>query len=240
MATGLAPLIPAAVLCLDMFWLAGCGSVQVTFLRQPPANLSRPQRVLVYDFAVTPQDIQVDHSYSAQLYREISGNTQTDEEVRVGRVVAAALTDSLVSELRSRGISASRGSEGQLPYGALAIRGQFLRVDQGDQTVRTLVGFGLGATMVRTRVQFYQNVGGREDFIAEALTEAKSSLRPGMGVTLPVSAAVGSVGTAAAFGGGTAVASEVFFSTVQADARRTAKAIAERVAAYHEYLGWLR
>ncbi len=173
----------------------------------------------------------------AKATRDAGGEAQTAEEVRVGRAVSEALAKRLVSELHKKGIPAYRATP-KSPVGrdTLQVKGEFLQVDEGDQTVRTVVGFGLGGTEVRTRIWGIQN--GK--VVAEAYTVAKSSLKPGMAVTLGAGAAADKLATSAAVGAGTTVASEVFFTNVEADARRTAKKVAERIHEAYIQRGWLR
>lgn len=59
--------------------------------------------------------------------------------------------------------------------------------------------------------------------------------RPSVGV----GAIAGRAGTAAAVSGASTVVSEVFFQTVEADARRTAREIADHMAGYYKERGWL-
>jgi hypothetical protein len=69
----------------------------------------------------------------------------------VGKAVARALSDNLVSELRARGIDAHLASK-SAPAGETtgSIRGRFLHIDGGDQTMRTVIGFGFRGSQART------------------------------------------------------------------------------------------
>jgi hypothetical protein len=58
--------------------------------------------------------------------------------------------------------------------------------------------------------------------------------------SLGVGAATGSIGMAAAIGGGTAVGSEALLVSVEADAKRAAKAVAECLIQGYKDRGWLR
>ncbi len=120
-----------------------------------------------------------------------------------------------MKELRNYGISAYRVNEAPLPSATTAsIRGQFMQIDQGNRTLRTAVGFGLGGSQVQ-------------------------SLKPGMGVMLGAGAVAGTIATTAAVSGGLTVASETLSATVEADAKRTAKEAANKVADYYKRQGWI-
>ena len=118
-----------------------------------------------------------------------------------------------------------------------AIRGQ-LDFAQGDRTLRTMVGFGLGGSELRTRIHIYQGAGRSARLVAEGETSTQSGLKPGIGVMLPLGAAAGTAATAAVVSGSTTIASEAFFATVEADARHTAEAVAERIGDYYRRQGW--
>jgi hypothetical protein len=66
-----------------------------------------------------------------------------------------------------------------------------------------------------------------------------SSLKPGIVASLGVGAATSSIGTAAAIGGGLAVGSEVLLVSVEKDAKRAAKAVADRLIQAYKARGWL-
>jgi hypothetical protein len=70
--------------------------------------------------------------------------------------------------------------------------------------------------------------------VAEGETVTQSGLKPGMGPMVGVGAIGGRAGTAAAISGATTVVSESFFQTVEADAKRTAKEIADHITAYYK------
>ena len=67
-----------------------------------------------------------------------------------------------------------------------------------------------------------------------------SNLKPGMVASLGVGAATGGIGMAAAIGGGMAVASEALLVSVEKDAKRAAKAVADRVIQGYKDRGWLK
>ena len=46
--------------------------------------------------------------------------------------------------------------EGASPSAVLPFQGQFLRIDEGSAVKRFVIGFGAGATELRTQVQIFQ------------------------------------------------------------------------------------
>lgn len=229
-----------AVCNIGFIVIAGCASATGVPTQRAPLTLPRPDRVLVHDFAVTPEEVGLDHGIGPRVMRAVRSASQTEEEIKVGKAVARALADSLVSELRGRGIDAHLASKSP-PAGetTASIRGRFLHIDQGDRTMRTVIGFGLGGSQVRTHVQVFQGSDNNPRLVAEGETVTQSGLKPGMGPMVGVGAIAGRAATAAAVSGATTVVSETFFQTVEADAKRTAKEIADHITGYYKERGWI-
>jgi len=190
---------------LAVFLFAGCAETTMTPTFRATRGLVRPDRVLVFEFAATPEEAGVD--------RRPGFVGQTDEEVRVGRALARSLSGHLVSELRSRGIEAEHASENAAPGETTAsVRGRFLRSDRSDSTGSAVVGFALRGGQVRTRVQLFQGTGLKLQLVGEGETVTASGLKPG---TTPN-------------------------ATIDADAKRVAQALAQRIEDYYRQEGWIK
>jgi hypothetical protein len=210
--------------------LTGCPSVKVDQTRVAPMNAPKPDAVVVYDFDVSPAEVKLDRGLVPQISRETGGKTQTEEEEKLGRLVADALTHRLVDALDKAGITAHRAADNPtITPDTLQIKGYFLRVDQGDQNMRVVVGFGLGGSQVRTHALAIQN----NKLVAEGYTKTDSGLKPGMGLSVAGGA------TSVAISAGSAGVSEAVLNTVQADARRTADKIASKIVDAYKKRGWL-
>jgi len=234
-------LLKVLILGLSATILFGCAKALVVPITAPREGLPKPDHITVFDFAVTPDDVQLDRGVGAKMLREVEGTSQTEEEVRIGRAVAEALAKKLVSELQAKGIKAYRARTApSSSQTTVSITGQFRQIDQGNGALRTVVGFGLGGSQLGTSIQVYQGKGQEAKLVSKAETVTESSLKPGMGVLFPIGPAAGTVATAAAVSGTTTVASEKFFATVEADAKRTAEEIAKRIITYYKRHGWLR
>jgi hypothetical protein len=72
-------------------------------------QLPPPSRVLVYNFAVTPQEVQLD-SVGAAITRTLDGTADSQQEQQVGHAVANALAKRLVSDIQNMGLYAERAS----------------------------------------------------------------------------------------------------------------------------------
>lgn len=227
----------AGCLLLALAALAvGCAKTDVDVTRRPVSALPRPDRVVVRNFAVTRQEVELDAGIAPSMLRAVSGEVASTEAVAVGHAAADALADELVKQLNDKRIPALRGTRStQVSSITAIIVGQFRTLDEGNQTLRTLVGFGLGGSEVRTRTEVYQ--GGV--LIAVADTLANSGYKPGAAVTLGVGAAAGNAAVAAGVAAGTTTVSELFLTSVNAGARRTAREIADEIEKAYEKRGWL-
>lgn len=202
-----------AMACAVAAFLAGCGAATVTPTIRPADNLAKPDRILVYDFSVAPSELEVKYSLDAPAPGRTGSEAQTREEIQIGKALAKSLTDSLVGELRSRGINAYRASEAAPATETTAsIKGHFLRKSSRSESI--LMGFGVGDGQVRTRVQIFHATGLKLGLVAEADTAAQSNLKTGSG---PMRDAA-----------------------IAADAKQVALQVADRVADYYRRRGWIK
>jgi hypothetical protein len=221
--------------------LTGCASTNVSRDSQYQGFVPQPGRILVYDFAVSPDEVELDSGISADIQELVNKEPRTKQERAIGRQVADALATHLVREIGALGIPASRASgTAAITNGALIIKGQFISVDEGNPAERVVIGFGLGRTDVRTLVQAYDLNAGKKILLEKFGVNARSGDKPGMAETVGVGAIAGHLATAAVVSTGLAVGSEEFTANVDADADRTAKSIAKQLKDVYIDQGWLQ
>jgi len=215
--------------------LGGCPSASVTPTRTTAGPLPKPDMIVVYDFAVTSAEVQLDRGVMQKALRNSSSRAVSEEENQVGHMIANKLSEDLVAEFRKAGIAAVRAGRQVMTSGTTVhLMGQFVTIDEGNQTARIWIGFGMGGTELRTRIQLVQ--GG--DLVAEGETATKSSLKPGMLVSAGLAA--GAESAVPLVVGGTAhTVSETVRGTLEADAARTAEQVAKRVKKAYQDRGWL-
>jgi Domain of unknown function (DUF4410) len=229
--------VAAGVLAL----FAGCASTKVNMDSEYQGFLPQPSRVLVYDFAVSPDEVELDSGLSGDIRELANKSPRTEQERVIGRQLADALTRHLVTEIGALGIPALRASTNTPVAGrALVIKGQFISVDEGNQAERVIIGCGLGRTDVRTLVEAYDLSAGKKILLEKFGVNAKSGDKPGMAETVGVGAIAGHLATSAVVSTGLAVGSEEFSANVDADADRTAKAIAKQLKYVYVGQGWLQ
>jgi hypothetical protein len=236
--------IRIAIAGLALLVMAGCGPASVqTVGPASGARLPKPDRILVYDFAVTPEEVKLDTGISAevqQLVQQHQGTSRTAEEIKIGHAVAAAVAAELVKELQNYGFWVQR--ELGLPTGPgkiLLIKGQFVSIDEGNRTERVLIGFGTGRTSVTAHVQLYEITPEGKRLVEKLQADAKSGYKPGMGVMMGVGGIAGHLLTSAVVSGVMTGASEFKFGTVEADGQKMAKQIAKNLGQFFVTQGWI-
>jgi hypothetical protein len=203
--------------------LVGCASAKIEDAGavRIDADQARPDGVIVYDFEISGD-----------------GSKSLEEDARkAGEAAVTVVAEEVVARLKKHGIVATRAT-GTPPAGsALAIRGQFLDVDEGNRLARVVVGFGMGATEIHSMVQLKLVGPTGESEIDDFKVVAKGSKTPGIATPLGVGAATGMMVGAVVVGAATA-AKEVL-GPLATNAEDTAKQIAERVTKVYVQEGWL-
>jgi len=225
---------------LAVWVIISCAPTQVKTVSEYGGKLSRPDRILVYDFAASPDDVDTSKGVIADIEHLVKKAPRTKEEKAVGRHVANALSKALVKEIQNFGLPAERAAGTPSSSGnMLEIEGQFLSIDEGNRTERVIIGFGLGRTDVKTNVQLYDVTAQGRRAVEKFTTDAKSGRKPGMAVFVGAGALAGHAAVSTLVSGGVSAASEKFSANVEADAKRTAKEIAKRLGAFFVQQGWI-
>ena len=230
-------------MCLILLAVAGCGPTSVQSTSETTGQFPRPSVVLVYDFAVSPEEVRLDTGISPQIMQEIGqlqGTSRSAEEMKIGHAVADATAKELVKEITSYGLNAQRGLGWPAATpGTLMVKGQFLSIDEGNRTERVMLGFGLGRTSVQANVQVYALTPEGMRQVEAMRAQAKSGYKPGMVEMMGVGAAAGRLLSAVAVSSGVAGASEISWETVDADGRRLAKDVAKHLKQFFAQQGWI-
>ena len=218
----------------------GCATTNVTSESPTYGGAPKPQRVLVYAFATSPDEVQLDHSLTAQSWR-LEGLSVSAEDAKVGHDVADKLANHLVEKLIALGLPAERAVGGAPRDGipTVVIEGQFLTINEGTRTERVVIGLGLGRSDVRTAVQVTEILPEGSRLLDTFEVNAKSDSTPGMAETMGAGAVAGHLAASAAVSAGKAVASEELGTDVDADALRTATQISKVMQRFFVGEGWI-
>jgi hypothetical protein len=229
----------ALMLVLALAGAAACARTSVQDVDVRALGLPRPQMIVVHDFAVSPDAVTLDSAIGARLAQMVKGTPEAEAQMKIGQEVARVVTEDLVKEVVKLGIPAVSAADATPVAGpSLAIEGQFLTVDQGNRLRRMVVGFGAGASEVRTLVQIFEITNDGRRLVEDFYTTVKSSRKPGMGPMVGVGAAAGRVVTSAAVSAGVGVAT-AHSQTVEGDAKHTADEIAKVLKKFFIEQGWI-
>ncbi len=220
--------------------LTGDAKAQIVKRYSGSETIARPEKVLIHDFAVPVGGVTTDESIAGQLHRDIMLRHGVDEDSSpemLTRRVQPAFTKTLVEELKKVNMPAY-GSPTQrtlttngVPAGSeLVIDGQFVAIHEGDETKRIMIGFGRGASDIKTHVTVSALVQGHSTVVLEFNLSSESGKKPGAAATM----GVGALAVGAATGGVSDKRSKV-----EADASRMAKLVAKQLEAFMSDQKWI-
>ena len=221
----------------------GCAPTNVQQQSTTLTQLPRPDLIMVYDFAVSPDEVKLDTGLSAELmqkYEQHKGMSPTAQEIKLGHKVAEAVADELVKKIRSYGLWAERGFG--YPYGkgkVLMVKGQFVSIDQGNRTERVAVGLGAGRSDVQANVQVYELTPQGLKEVDTLRGTAKSGYKPGMAEMMGAGAIAGHLLMSTVVSGAVAGVSEMTSATVEADGKRLADKIAADLGNFFVNQAWI-
>jgi hypothetical protein len=219
----------------------GCGSSQVQVKQEYAGKrLPRPDKIFVYDFASSPDDVKTTKGVGLELEKLFKkAKPKTAKETEVGRKVAAAFSQELVKGIQKMGLVAERTADFPPTTGNhLLIQGYFLSIDQGNRTERVVIGFGAGRSDVEARVQIYESTPEGQTEVEQLKATAKSGRKPGMAEMMGVGAITGHLLTSTVVSGTVSAAGEASFETVEADARNLAKKVSKDLGQFFVRQTW--
>lgn len=220
---------------------SACGSTSTDYVQKAheDTKLPYPERILVYDFAVTTSEIPADSAAVDTLAVAIDSPNTTPEKLALAHQIAGVLAQDLVNQLKELGLPAQRwsGPPPQMKNG-YAIIGQFLTIDEGSRMGRMIIGFGVGGTELKVLAQAYHLTPAGKTLVSAVEVSAESSKKPGIAATLPIGAAISGIGTAAAVSTGVGVVTEIN-QDIEDGAKDTAAAIVELMKRRMKQQGWI-
>ena len=218
----------------------GCASTKMTTNQRDAQDvpLPKPNRVIVYSFAASPEQLPANSAIAGQYNRHQTA--QTPEQVLLGQKLSDILVDELVEKISALGIRAEHAGAGPPPQlNDLLLSGAFVSIDKGSRAKRMLIGFGAGAGELKTYVEGHQVTDFGPRRIGSAEFKSQGGKMPGMLVPVAGGAAAGAAGRAAVISGGLNVAQEAAPETLKSAAKRTAKDITELIEKGFARRGWL-
>lgn len=202
--------------------LAGCASSNIVARQEyTGGKIARPGHILIYDFAPGSPNMPAEQSATE-------------------RQVGAKIAQVLVEEIRGMGLPAERAADRMTPQiGDLVIRGSILSMDEGSAAKRVGIGFGSGASELKTSVEGFLMTEHGLKKLGSGTQDAGGSKSPGTAVAVagaiatanPAGLIVSSIAKAHGEASGS--------STVEGRAEDTAKEIAKALQKKFKEQGWI-
>ncbi len=212
--------------------LTGEAKVDVIRRYNGPAVLPKPEKIVIQDFALTG-DIITDDSIAARIHKRSLLHRRSSED-SAGETLTQQVQGSFTKTLIGEFTKVNKPSERMVDDGApvhgtvLLVEGEFVSINEGDKTKRIIIGFGRGASDIKTHVTVSSVTNGQRTVIMEFTLNSASGKKPGavVGVSsIAVSAAAEDVGDRK--------------STPQGDASRMAKAVAKQIEGFMIDQKWI-
>jgi|SRR5487761_385114 len=169
--------------------VAGCSRTDVQQKQSygAAARLTRPDVVVIHDYDVSASDVKLDQGLLQRMQRLVSSNSATAQQDAAAAKLVDAVSTALAQKVGKLGFTVARAAgpaAGPAASNQFNIAGQFLMVDEGNQTRRNIIGLGAGGSEVQAATQFsYQAAGAQPQMLQSFTATAKSSRRPGAAET---------------------------------------------------------
>lgn len=232
---------------LAVFPVAGCSTrvqstgTYVTPMQEAAVPLPRPRNIVVADFSTDWSGVQFDQGIAARVNRQVSGADPSAEEHRTSLDVQQAISEALVETLRKMGLTAERAGDGVTPGGTdLVIRGQIVRISEGNRTRRLAIGFGAGESDVQAKAQvYYLRPNTPPQLLQTYDADANSGRRPGLAMGGAMAAGSGSIAPVAV-SGLLGIHGETKKAGVAGEGERLADRLAYNLAQFFVQQGWIQ
>jgi hypothetical protein len=232
----IATLIP----CLLTLVTAGCASSQITAREElVTGKLPRPGEIWVYDFAATDADVPAESALAGHPSEHPT--PQTAEEIAEGRKLGAEIASELAGQIRNMGLPAAHVvSTGTTPLiNDLVIRGYLLSIHKGSAVERVGIGFGAGASELKTAVEGFQMTAHGLRKLGGGDIDASGSKTPGGAVGLAVLVATSNPVGLIVSSGMKVYGEASGKAKVEGRAEQTAKEIADVLKQRFQEQGWI-
>jgi hypothetical protein len=192
--------------------------------------LPKPQKILVYDFAVNPDDVQVDKLQALRPRHLITGDKSQDA---VAASANKKFYQELVKAMAKTGIPVEHVAVGTKPSdNAMLIQGSFTSLKEGTKAERDTIGMGTGNADVETKVDVHLKTPSDTVLLSQFQTDTKPAKN--VGSVVPVAAGLNPAAVAAK----STITDRK--KTVNAYASKTADVTAKEIFKTMAAQGWIK
>ncbi|HVO26690.1 MAG TPA: DUF4410 domain-containing protein [Candidatus Margulisiibacteriota bacterium] len=190
----------------------------------------------MYDFAATAADVPAGSAIAGQ----VADASQTPEELATGRQLGAEIAAQLVQEIQSMGMPAARAGAGTMPQiNDIVLRGYLVSVHEGSAAERVAIGFGAGASELKTAVEGFQMTPQGLRKLGSGTLDSGGSKTPGAALGLVTFAATANPAGLIVSTGMKVYGEASGSSQVEGRAKATAKEIADVLKQRFQQQGWI-
>jgi hypothetical protein len=219
--------------------VTGCASTEVT--QETPMStqaIARPNRIWVYDFVASPNDIPGDSSISGKV--SAPTKPQTAEEIATGNQLGGLIAKELVADIQAMGLSAVHAGPGSSPQvGDGVIRGYLVSVEGGQAVKRFVIGFGAGTSELDTVVEGYLMTPQGLRKLGSGTLTSSGGKTPGTIMPAAVAIASGSPVGLIVVGGAKIYGEVSGRSGLEGRAKATADEISDQLKIRFQDRGWI-
>jgi len=225
---------------LVVFLAFGCASTKVSDREMySGGQLPRPAQIIVYDFVATPEGVAPDSAIAGQT--EAPATPPTVDQIELEKQLGMQIAEELAADIREMGLSAVRATSSTVPrVNDIMFRGYLLSVNEGSKLKRVTLGFGSGASELKTLVEGYQMTASGPRKLGQGSIDAGGGKMPGgaLGVAalLVTHNPAGLAVQAGVQGYGELSGS----AKIQGRAKQTAKEIADQLKIRFKEQGWVQ
>ena len=226
--------------CLCVLAVAtGCASTKVSDREQlVTGQLPKPDHILVYNFVATAADLPADSVLAGEP--NLDTTPQTAEQISEGQKLGSEIAAQLVEQIRAMGMPAELASTGMAPQlNDLVIRGYLLSIKEGSAAKRVAIGFGAGASELRTMVEGFQMTAQGLRKLGSGTVDAGGSKTPGAALGLATFLATANPAGLIVSSGMKVYGEASGSSEVTGRAKATAKEISTLLKQRFQQQGWI-
>ena len=148
------------------------------------AALPKPQKILIYDFAVNPDDVQVDKLQAMRPRHLITGDKSQD---KVAAGASKKFSTELEKALGKTGIPVEHVSKDTVAGSdQMLIQGSFTSLKEGNKAERDTIGMGAGGADVQAKVDVHVKTTSETVLLSQFQTDTKTAQN--VGAIVPVAA----------------------------------------------------
>jgi len=207
--------------------LRGKARMEILYRYDGAAGLPKPTQVVIQDF--TKADSIVTDEAVSRHHRRPDSNAPSDETIQQLR---DSFAKTFIKEVKKMHVEYDRVQDASTIVGpALIVQGEFTTIAPGNPRARIIIGFGRGASDLKTHVIISELVNGQKTVLLDCNIDSKSGKKPGAILSANVAGFV--------LGLATGHLGDKRSATVQADASRMAKLVGKQTKAIMVAQQWI-